>query len=237
MRPFVTLTSLLALATLAVAVPCAAQVDLTPFAGVYPQASIQSGSTSILCDFGRCASTPALSQNDAVVGGVRLTSWIGKRVALDLSAGHWGSGLGGGVSDITTGTFGVLYNLTSPDRAGFFVVGGVAFVALAGSAFSPLGYGSCKQVAASLVTCSGSAYAIAPDQTDWGPVLGVGARIRFVNAVGLRVEVEDHVYWLTGLGPFANSPIEHALVFSVGPSVTLGARRTRPSDLSGVANH
>jgi hypothetical protein len=210
-----------------IAPPCVAQgnVEITPFAGLYPQTALFNYSTSspacLVPPGVSCSITAALDQNDAVAVGGRLTSWVGERVALDLSLAHWGSNLGGGVSDITTGSFGVLYNLTSPDSAGFFVLGGVSFVALGGSAYNTGYLGS---------------YTIAPSQTDWGPVLGVGARIPFSHAVGLRVQVEDHLYWLTDVGGSAsNSSIEHALVFSVGPSVRLG-RRPRDNSSTSSSN-
>jgi hypothetical protein len=203
--------------TLVTAMPCTAQsrTEITPFAGLYPQTALFTFSTSspaCLVPFGvSCSVTAALNQNDAVAVGGRLTTWESKRVALDLSVGHWGSDAGGGHANVTIGSLGILFNLSSsPDSGSAFAVGGLSVVALGGSAY-------------------GGPNAIAPSQGDWGPFLGLGGRIPFSRTIVCRVEVDDHFYWLTDLGGVASSTSrQHALVFSLGPSVRLGHRTRRP---------
>jgi hypothetical protein len=208
-----------ALTMVAMSAPCAAQqrVDVTPFVGFEPQTTLFGSTGGVPCVEtlpGEVACpNAAVSENAALGFGARLTTWVGKRVALDLSVGRWdaGSDIGSATADMTTGCLGVLFNFTSPDSAGFFVVGGLSFVSLGGSTYS-----------------SGSPYA--SSQTDWGPVLGVGARVPFSPTLALRVEVEDYLYRLTDVGGQASgSAGQHSLVFSAGPSVTLGGGRLPPS--------
>jgi hypothetical protein len=112
----------------------------------------------------------------------------------------------------------VRYILSSPNHVSLFIVGGVSVATLGGPA-APGG----------LV----GAYDFAmPTQTVWGPVLGVGARVPLSPTLALRLEVEDYLSRPTDVGGEVS-----ALVFSVGPSVTLGGRRTPASDAWGVTDH
>lgn len=168
-----------------------------------------------------------MSETSAFGFGGRLTAWVGTRVALDLSIGRWdaagtvssgglpcvvpfpgdsvcgGIGSPSGTADMTSGSLGVLFSFTPPGGVGLFVLGGLSFVALGGSTYH-------------------SSSPVAPSQTDWGPVLGVGVRVPFSPTLGLRLEVEDYLYRLTDVGGAGSSSAgQHALVFSVGPSVTI----------------
>jgi hypothetical protein len=50
----------------------------------------------------------------------------------------------------------------------------------------------------------------------------VGARVPFSPTFALRLEAEDYLYRLTDVGGEASSSTgAHALVFSMGPSVTI----------------
>jgi hypothetical protein len=183
-------------AILASAPPCSAQgqVDVTPVVGLY------MGSDLFKVNYGDFGSGVE-AQNDALVLGARVTAWASKRLAVEFSYGHWRSDLSNSASgSVTTASLGLLVTLTSRDSASFFISGGLSSIKLGGAAY-------------------GGLFAVAPAQTNWGALVGVGGRVTFSPALALRVEVEDHLYTLTGLA--STSSHEHALVFSLGLSVAL----------------
>ena len=206
-----------ALVTLTVAAPCRAQVlEVTPFAGIYmPQGS------SLFTIQGICAPTGDLCGDFGVIQhtgpavGARVTGWMSKRFALDLSLAYSHSQVErpevpGGVdpifgqtepSDITRGSVGLLVLVTPPRPNALYVVGGWSFVAHGGTAYHG---------------------AFAPGQTDWGPLFGVGARFAIGPALALRTELEAQFYTFTGPETFPSSSSQNDLVLSLGLSAKLG---------------
>jgi hypothetical protein len=211
-------TCTVALAMVAMSAPCAAQtkVDVTPFVGVgvYPLTTFSPACGQECPAPHRPDSFDAIPTGGVEVGA-RLTTRLTKRLAFDFSVSGWEAH-----GSTTWGASpGLLFDiLSSPHHASLFIVGGVSVATLGGPA-APGG----------LV----GAYDFAmPTQTVWGPVLGVGARVPLSPTLALRLEVEDYLYRPTDVGGEVS-----ALVFSVGPSVTLGGRRTPASDAWGVTDH
>jgi len=187
--------------------PCFAQVsyEISPLVGVYlasAAAELPAVPPGVGCchdDFGcGCGPGPVYDGDDLALG-TRVTAWVSKRTALDFSLGHWGSHVFGAGDHTTTGSLGLLVTFTSRDSLAFFVVAGGSFVALEG----PCG----ALCALNTTTFS---------QTDWGPLLGVGARLPFSRTFALRVEAEDHLYT-------SNAIHEHALVLSAALSVAVSS--------------
>jgi hypothetical protein len=196
----------IALDSLSAAPPCSAQTsyEVSPFIGVYLQTAITEGGGPCLWICLSPSPPTAIYQDDALALGARVTARTSKRLAIDFSFGHWRSDIGSTSTTFTSGSLGLLFRFNPPDSGvSFFVVGGLSFVAVGGAAYT-------------------GPYPIGPPQTDWGPLLGVGARVAFSSTISLRVEAEDHLYTLTG---WAASNHEHALVLSAGPSVRLTSRR------------
>jgi len=189
------------LATTLAAVPrCAAQksVDVTPFLGYYPQTHLTSTPYS---SFQGSGGEFESSQDDALVLGGRVTAWESRRLAFDVSFGHWGSPISGThrVVHATTVGLGLLLSVGSRDTSCFSVVGGLSFVSLSGA-----------------VTGQG-----------WGPLLGVSARFAIDSALALRVVVENHLY-NSSLGA-SSSSLHHALFISAGLSVKTSRRHEPPT--------
>ncbi len=186
--------------TLAAARPCAAQrsIDVTPFVGYYPQTHLTSATYwSFLGSGGEFES----SQDHALVLGGRVTAWESRRLAFDVSFGHWGSPISGThrVVHATTGGLGLLLSVGSRDTACFSVVGGLSFVSLSGA-----------------VTGQG-----------WGPLLGASARFAIDSVLALRVEMENHLY-NSSLGA-SSSSLRHVLFLSFGLSVRLSRHPEPPT--------
>ena len=211
----------IALITFAVAAPCEAQiVEVTPFAGTYrPQSYLFEIPGTCLGGVGQCG-TYGVTQQTGFAIGARVTAWTSKRLALDLSFGYSRSrverpqvpnGLDfsvGGTepSNITRGSLGLLVVVTPPrtSPASLYLIGALSFVAHGGAAY-------------------GGTNMLAPSQTNWGPLLGVGARLRIDPALALRAELENQFYAFTGPGT-SNSSRQRDLVLSLGLSATLGRK-------------
>ena len=177
-------------------------VDVTPFVGYYPQTRVSSYYVWSGEEFD-------VSQDHALVLGGRVTAWESRRLAFDVSLGHWGSSISGthSVVHATTGALGLLLSVGSRDTACFSVAAGLSFVSLGGAVS---GHG-------------------------WGPLLGVSARFAIDSALALRVEMENHLY-NSSFGPYYNyslgaspSSLHHVLFLSLGLSVRLSRHPEPPT--------
>jgi hypothetical protein len=221
---------LLTAATLAVVRPCSAQhgIEITPFVGAYlPGADSRvTASTDMGVDVNTIYGTE-VGQDNAVVGGVRLTAWFSRRFATEVSVAYSPSGtasraydcwhsfnFGGSdycssatVTDkssrVVTGSARVLFAPLSPPtqrHPSLYVVAGIGVFHRSGPGFQ-----AAEQTAGTAVP-----------STDWGPVVGVGARVPVTSTLAYRAElVLAERGWDYRHGDF---------VFSLGLSKTLVGR-------------
>ncbi|PYP24291.1 MAG: hypothetical protein DMD55_14965 [Gemmatimonadetes bacterium] len=174
--------------------PCAAQgsLEFAGFGGLYAP----SPGLLHLPGFSPGDSKGQLPQHTASVVGARVTAWVDRQIALELSLDHSGlqsSGAFGNKADFTTGSARLLVGIvprTSPTSVA--VALGLARVTRRGSA------------AYSAVDFS---------QASWGPTFGAVGRARLTPALALRAELDDYVYYFTW-------SYQHDFVFSLGLSIT-----------------
>jgi hypothetical protein len=194
-----TLIGRVALALLAVAVPCAAQVriELTPLVGIYaPTAPVVIDETFSACPIllvcTRLNGSTARQQK-AIAVGARLTAWFSQRFAMDLSFEHSRTSVRGfapvdlcfaytcslfGSEDtaasVVTGSARLLVNVIKlPPRGAVYLVGGWGFESRGGPAYRAF---------------------LSGKTTNWGPVLGVGSQFRVLHWLAVRAEVEDYLF-------------------------------------------
>jgi hypothetical protein len=193
-------------ATLAVVPPCSAQhaIEITPFVGAYlPGAARATASYGCFSIDTACLDSTAVGQHNAVMGGVRLTAWLSRRFATEVGVAYSPSGTvnrttdcgciaGGGCfcsppvtvadmsSRVVTGSARVLFTFTPPTlrHPSPYAVAGIGVFHRSGP-----GYQAAGQVAGTTVP-----------STDWGPVIGVGARIGLTPALATRAELQDYLY-------------------------------------------
>ncbi len=201
MRETVCPLLLLGAVTLGAVTPCSAQrVELTPFMGAYlPNANFDGVARGQICippvgcylNLGESA-----QQENAVLGGVRVTAWVGQQVAVEVSVGYAASGIvtrgscntedawplscnsgictsnictfaSSAAGSVTTGTAQVLVALT-PSATGH-----PSWFLAAGGGF-----------VSHDIEVSESA------RTDWGPAFGVGVRLPVTSMLTPRAEVQ-----------------------------------------------
>lgn len=236
MRPLFSSLLFLTAATVLVVPPCSAQhaIEITPFLGAY----LPGADSRVTVSYGHSFDTytkdsAAVGQHPAATGGIRLTAWFGRRWATEMSIEYSPSGTGiraddcnciagGGcvcssvtatdmASRIVTGSARVLFGLSSPAlrHPSPYAVAGIGVFHRSGPGFEAAG-----QTAETAIP-----------STDWGPLLGVGARMRVTPTLTPRAELLLTDVTL-GSRPRAD------LVFSVGLSKTLagGASSARPQN-------
>jgi hypothetical protein len=219
-------------AIFAAAAPCSAQVrvEFTPFGGAYvPRTDVVSvgGQTCPNSFIGGwwCGGATVRQRNAPILGG-QITSWFGNRFGIDFSLGYAFSGmvsqplpgpalLSGGMAavggdtsaHVVMGSARLLVSVTPPmTRTSLYLVAGWSFVTHGGDGY------------AATVQTFGD-----PGSTDWGPVLGLGARVELIPLLAPRAELQ---YYLYDAGPGAAiSHFRGDLVYSLGLSVTLSGQR------------
>ena len=153
---------------------------------------------------------PVKQETAPVVGG-RVTDWLSERVAVEGSFGYAPSGV------------------RVPGRSAYIMTGGVSLLvsvkphAAAASVYFTGGVGA--------VAHRGVWYSYLLGTTGWGPVVGVGGRLRAGRSLVIRAGLEDHLYnfsphvppgWFGG--PTGATQFQNDLVFSLGLSVSVGRR-------------
>ena len=197
------------LLTFAIAPPSAAQVriELTPEFGAYlPNTNLVEtvpGSCASEFDFlgdpcGTFGAPVSIRQKTAPMVGGLITAWIGRRVGADVALGYAASTMtsvapysppalatlpavvGDTAAYVVSGSARMLYDLTPQfRRASVYLGAGVAFVKHGG-----VGYDVTVQ------TFTGSVRG----RTDWGPVLGIGARYQLSRALAVRGDLENCLF-------------------------------------------
>jgi hypothetical protein len=225
------LSPLLLIAGLCSARLCSAQVQLTPVVGVYnPGGGSFATSGFYDCNPGACGQgSSSASQQVAPLGGIRLTAWISRRLAVDVGFGYSPSGVATSSTysgcafnfpcgthtsnaqasgSVTMGTAQLLVSLapSSVGHSALFLAGGVGFLDRGGP-----GYNAAVQ-----------AVGTAAHSTVWGPSVGIGERLQVTSALAGRAEIE--FVPITGA--------ESDLLVSLGLSIAFPR-----SAISGVATH
>ena len=200
--------------TLAAAYPCSAQlrVEFTPFAGAYLARTnfATLPPAECLSDFpiDGCGGGVVRQKNAAIVGG-QITGWLGKRLALDISAGYSWSGM---VSQPYQGYAPFANPGVASDTSGHLFTGSARLLITVTPPTAPASL--YLSAGWAFVSHDGDGYRDAP--TDRGPVVGAGARLALTPAVAPRVELQCYTGPGADIGRFRGD-----LVLSMGLSATL----------------
>ena len=200
---------LLGAATFAGAAPCAGQVsvELASFAGVYVPTSHIIDSFS----FSPGDAKGEVRQHTTSALGARITTWLTKRIGIDLSVDYSGAGATSMLlspplmGHVTNASARVLVGVTPRSVPVFFALtAGPARIVHGGAAYSNVWLAN----------------------TSWGTVVGAFGRFRLTRALALRAELDDYIYRFSGtqappplLSAFRGSPLRHDLVCSLGLSL------------------
>jgi len=201
------LALIIAATTAVLRTPCAAQVEISPFAGVYVPAGpfVNGGGVSPAG-----SSVYSVQQDMAPAGGVRLLGWVRDNVALTLAVAYSPSGTttqGGSNSPIPVpGT--LTYEPINMSATGSVVTGSARalFFVRPDAARRPSTY-----FIAGLGWLSHNSGNAAGAKTDFGPDLGAGLRLPLTPTIASWVE--GQILTFTALAP--------NLLFSVGVSTRL----------------
>jgi hypothetical protein len=189
--------------------PCAGQFEVTGYAGGYaPTAYVMSGA-GFICTAGEVSGSNCgspVKQETAPVMGGRVTDWLSTRVAVEGSFGYAPSGVPvqGRSAYIMTGGVSLLVSVKPrASGASVYFTGGVGAVAHGGDWY---------------VAMLGT--------TGWGPVVGVGARLRAGPSLAIRAGLEDYLYNFSPhdppgvFGGPTGTQFQNDLVLSLGLSVS-----------------
>jgi len=197
------------------------RVEIAPSAGAYlPNSDVinvgpacSAGIPGI--NFACGKPTTVVAQETAPLLGGRVTFRTRGRIGADVSLGYAASRLTSGTfvssgalldttGPVIAGSFRVLYDLAaSSSRTAFFVAAGVGFL-----------------VHETDYSASLNGYPVAMQgRTDWGPVLGLGARMGLTRTLALRGDLEQYFYTR---GPSADiAHLRGDFVVSLGLSMTV----------------
>ncbi|HUL50332.1 MAG TPA: hypothetical protein VLT79_09995 [Gemmatimonadales bacterium] len=169
--------------TVAVSPPLAAQVEFTPYFGVYLPAGHlideqNSGYSYVTHDV-------------APAGGIKLTGWMRPRIALELDALYSPSGTTGPTFGDQSGEVGIasariLYATSSWEHSSFYVIAGPAVAFHRGEAWDS-------------ITAIRAANGMSTSSMHWGAVFGLGVRSNRKSPVGWDIEFADNSYGFPGI--------------------------------------
>lgn len=224
----------LIIAMLGVAPLCSAQraIEITPFVGAYVPGAASRATASYGCQGvdTYCIEGTAVGQDNAVIGGIRLTASFSRRFATEVGLAYAPSGTASQMYDcpcsanfggqcfgcsfttvadassrLVTGSVLALVTpfLTRPHHRSLYVVAGIDGFHRSGPGFQ------------AAVQAAGGAW----PSTDWRPVIGLGARVPVSSSLAFAPRAE-----FTGHASY---------VFSLGLSKTLVDRTPGPEGIQG----
>ena len=186
-----------------VASPLAAQVEFTPYVGVYLPAGH-------VVDDQNSSQFSSVEHQVALAGGFKGTAWIRPRIALEGDVLYSPSGTTGSAGDqsakVGIASIRLLYATSGWQRSGLYLFVGPAAVFHRGEPFD-----SITAIRAANGETTHSEY--------WGAVFGVGVRSNRKSPVGWDIEFEDNYYEFPGI---VTPQWQHDRVVSAGLRFALG---------------
>ncbi|HUK20242.1 MAG TPA: outer membrane beta-barrel protein [Gemmatimonadales bacterium] len=174
----------LLLCFVAAAQPAAAQLEFTPYVGVYIP-------TAHLIDEPNNSQYSYVKHDAERAGGIKLTAWIRPRIALEGDALYSPSGTTGPTFGDQSGKVGIasfrlLYAASSWEHSSLYAFAGPAAAFHRGAAWDS-------------VTTIRAANGMSTSSSSWGGVFGIGVRGNRKGPVTWHVEVLDNYYEFPGI--------------------------------------